>query len=274
MTATNLKQQIIRKARQEGAGIVGFASIDRWAEHAETEEAFFPQNIFPFTQTVIVLGVPVFIPMVDTTPSIVYAELYNTTNRLLDEIAYKLAAYLNTKGCRAVFFPRDAYGDITALIEKPQAAFSHVLAGKYAGLGTFGFSHALLTPEYGSRVRLVSVLTDARLAPDPMQEKELCLHCGLCSKCCPTSALLASDKPVADMDKDKCSHYHEQLKKQYCYPCGVCIKVCPVGNDRKRYGMNAQKYLNEKKQLEKDKDAAEYADWIHIRNFGSINTNE
>ena len=272
--ASNLKQQIIRKARQTGAELIGFAPAERWAEYAETGEAFFPRQIFPFTQTVVVLGVPVFIPALDTTPSIVYSELYNTTNRLLDEIAYRLAVFINNKGYRAVSFPRDGYGDVSALEERPEAAFSHVLAAKYAGLGTIGFSHTLLTPAYGPRVRLVSVLTDAVVAPDPVIEKTLCIRCRLCRKCCPTASLADTGQPLAEMDKHKCMLYHKELKEQFRYPCGVCIKVCPAGADRERYGTNTQKYLREKDALDKNPQDPAYADWVHIRTFGSINSND
>ena len=144
------------------------------------------------------------------------------------------------------------------------------MAARYAGLGTVGYNHTLLTKEYGPRVRFVSVLTDAEITPDPVLEKSLCLQCGMCKKCCPTSAFTTVGKnPVAYMDKNKCARYHRRLREQYCYPCGVCIKVCPVGADRKLYGTNTQKYLNEAKTLQADPNAPAYADWTHLRNFGS-----
>jgi len=266
---SNLKRNISRKAKQLGAEIIGFAPVDRWDEHKHTKPEYFPQHIFPFTKTVIVLGVPIFIPMLETTPSIVYSELYNTTNRLLDDMAYQLAVYIQKKGHRAVFFPRDAYGDISVLFKKPEAAFSHVLAAQYAGLGTVGYNHTLLTKEFGPRVRFVSILTDAEIAPDDMLEKDLCIKCELCKTCCPTSAFTSTDGLIAEMDKYKCAEYHEQLKKDYRYPCGVCIKVCPIGQDRKLYGMNKKKYLNEKETLTQNPHAVEYSDWQHLRNFGS-----
>jgi epoxyqueuosine reductase QueG len=264
-----LKKSITRIAKQSGANIIGFAPVERWEQYHHTKPPYFPQNIFPFTKTVIVFGVQILLPMLETTPSIVYSELYNTTNRYLDELAYKLAVYLNGLGHRAVFFPRDGYGDISVLVKKPEAAFSHVIAACYAGLGTIGYNHTLLTREYGPRVRLVSVLTDAEIAPDEMIEKSLCIKCELCKRCCPTSAFTTQPGILALMDKDKCARYHEQLKNDYHYPCGVCIKVCPVGNDRKLYGKNTKKYLNEKAMLDKDPNAEEYAGWTHCRDFGS-----
>ena len=40
-------------------------------------------------------------------------------------------------------------------------------AATRAGLGEFGYKNALLTPQFGPRQRINSVLTDAELAPDP-----------------------------------------------------------------------------------------------------------
>jgi epoxyqueuosine reductase len=264
-----IKRYITRKAKQLGAEIVGYAPVSRWSEFKDTEPAYYPQNIFPSAKTVIVLGVPILIPMLDTTPSIVYTELYNTTNRLLDDIAYKLSLAINFKGHPSIFFPRDGYGDISVLVSKPEAAFSHVIAGKYAGLGTIGYNHTLITKEFGPRVRLVSILTDAEIAPDKMVCEELCIKCELCSKCCPTSAFTTTEHLIADMDKTKCAVYHEQLKKDYHYPCGVCIKVCPIGDDRKLYGKNTRKYLKEKELLTQDPNSAAYSGWTHCRSFGS-----
>jgi O-acetylhomoserine (thiol)-lyase len=221
--------------------LFGAANAGRWEEYGDAERAFWPATAWPWVQTVIVTGVRIFLPMIETTPSIVYSELYNTTNRLLDEGAYRLANFLNDLGHKAFFFPRDGYGDISALVKKPEASFSHVLAGKYAGLGTVGFNHTLLTPECGPRVRLVSVLTDAVIPPDKVIEKDLCLMCGLCQKICPMNAFTAPapGRLIADMAKTSCAEYHQRLKKEFRYPCGVCAAVCPVGRDRQRYGVSS-----------------------------------
>ena len=241
LESEKLKKEVIKKAKLFGADLIGIAPVERWVQNNETKPPYYPQTIFPFTKSVIVLGIQIFLPMIETTPSIIYSELYNTTNRILDDIAYKLSSYINSRGYKAVFFPRDAYGDISVLVKNPEAAFSHVIAAKYAGLGTIGYNHTLLTREFGSRVRLVSVFTDAILPSDNMLEKELCIQCELCKKNCPTQAFTTTDNFIADMDKVKCALYHEQLKKEYCYPCGICIKVCPIGNDRKQYGKNSPK---------------------------------
>jgi O-acetylhomoserine (thiol)-lyase len=232
-----LKRRIGREAKKLGMNLVGVANVERWEEYGETDRTFFPTSSWPWSRSVIVLGVQIFLPMLETTPSVVYSELYNTTNRLLDESAYRIANFLNTQGHRAFFFPRDCYGDISVLVKKPEAAFSHVLAGKYAGLGTIGANHTLLTRQYGPSVRLVSVISDVDIAPDEVVEKDICVNCGICKKSCPVSAFTAHPNSlIADMDKNKCAAYHQQLKNELRYPCGVCTKVCPVGLDRKLYG--------------------------------------
>jgi O-acetylhomoserine (thiol)-lyase len=252
-----LKQKIKREAKKLGINLLGVAGVERWEEYRETDRAFFPASIWPWSRTAIVMGVQIFLPMLETTPSVVYSELYNTTNRMLDESAYRIANFLNTLGHRAFFFPRDGYGDISVLVKKPEAAFSHVLAGKYAGLGTIGFNHTLLTPEYGPRVRLVSVISDADIAPDRVIGKDLCLNCGLCKKNCPVDAFTAHPGAlIADMNKNRCAAWHQRLKDELRYPCGICTKVCPIGLDRKIYGASS---------------VAEEG-IAHCQNFGSKNT--
>ena len=120
-------------------------------------------------KNVIVLGIPLYSPMMSTTPSMVYQELYDTSNRVLDDMAYRLTNYIvNRLGYKAIFFPKDCYYNIDVLVDNPNAAFSHVMAGYYAGMGTIGDSHNLITKEFGPRLRIVSILTDAPIPADPM----------------------------------------------------------------------------------------------------------
>ena len=61
-----------------------------------------------------------------------------------------------------------------------------------AGLGEFGWSSLVLTPEFGPRNRFGAVLTTAELTPDPMYGgPRLCEpeRCHICEKMCPTGAI-------------------------------------------------------------------------------------
>lgn len=89
------------------------------------------------------------------------------------------------------------------------------IAAYLCGLGEIGFSKMLLSPEFGPRNRIGIVLTDLKLAPDPIYSgPQLCNKCMACVKACPGSCISAK-KTVrvdlagktmewADIDMNKC----------------------------------------------------------------------
>ncbi|HET6461396.1 MAG TPA: epoxyqueuosine reductase [Syntrophales bacterium] len=271
-----LKDQIMNFCKERGADIVGFAPVERWDDAGEVPPDFRPRSLWPPARTVIVIGLETPLPIVETTPSVLHRELYRTANRKLDTLAYDLTRHLNRMGHASFFFGRDVYASLKALREVPMAAFSHVMAAKYAGLGTVGVSHCLLTQEFGPRVRFVSVFTTAVIPPDPLIEKELCIKCELCCRCCPKKALkMRKDGVVGDYDKMACLEMAEDLTQKGCYPCGICTKVCPIGKDRELYSQEGikKKYLKEAKALAANPDDPEYKSWTHVRKYGQTRGN-
>ncbi len=269
----SLKEEILRFCRERDVELVGFAPVERWDAFGEVPAEFRPRALWPFSRTVIVMGLPMLLPIVETTPSVLHKEMYTVVNHKLDTLAYELANFLNGKGYASSFFCRDTYANLKALRNAPFAAFSHVMAAKYAGLGTIGVSHCLLTQAYGPRVRFVSVFTSAELPGDPLLTEELCIKCGVCAKCCPKKALvMRKDQVIGDYDKTACLEMHEELVRRRCYPCGICTKVCPIGKDRRLYGGKEiqRKYLEEAKALAANPDDPAYASWTHIRKWGSL----
>jgi len=266
-----LKKKIVREARKLGAELIGFAPVSRWAEYDEIPSQYWPQTIWKPAETVIALGVPMLLPIVESTPSINHTVLYDTTNTLLDQMAYRLAVFLNNLGHASIFMPRDGYGSLEILLKKMPACFSQVYAGKYAGLGTIGYSHNLLGPKYGPRARYVSVLTSATLRGDPVIEKDLCKGCRICERLCPAQAMSHEpESKVAKLDCVKCTHFHQELVKENRWPCGVCSKVCDVGEDRKLYDKTSiRSYLDEREAIENDPSHPDYKHLVHLRQHGS-----
>lgn len=257
------RKKVVSKAKRLGADLVGIAPISRWEEYGDLPREYHPGNVWPAAKSVIVLGLPVWLPVVETAPSNMGREIYDTVNLLLDQTAYKLAAYLNLNGLPAINVPRDGYGDAEMLLTKPFAPFSHVWAAKYAGLGTVGWNHVLLTPKYGPRVRLVSVLCGAELKADAVLKEDFCTRCMLCRKNCPVDAI-TGDERYARLDRSACAGNGIKLRQVCRNPCNRCIKVCPVGADRKLFGsVNVGKYFDRTKA-----DEAELAAWEHIRSHG------
>jgi epoxyqueuosine reductase QueG len=266
-----MKGKIIRKAKSLGASLVNFAPAQRWEEYGEVRLDYRPKALWDKVQTVIVIGVPMLLPVIESTPSINYQEMYNASNSLLDQIGFRLSIWLNDQGHAAIFMPRDGYGNLEILLEKPPGCFSHLYAGKYSGMGTIAYSHNLITREYGPRVRMVSVFTSLKLAGDPVIEQDICTKCDVCNKLCPSQAFTTRpDRLKADMDVDACTRYHQVLRGENRWPCGICAKVCPVGKDRKLYeSTNIGLYLKEREVLDKNPDDPRYKSWVHQRQHGS-----
>ena len=265
MTA-DLKQKVWATCRAMAIPLVGCAEVSRWADSSEIPdmpEAFYPRSIWPEAVSVVVIGLPVHLPALETSPSIWYREEYKTVNSLLDQYTYRLAEFLNQHGYPSVSVPRDGYGNVSVLEDNPYAFFSHRHAAYFAGLGNFGVNNMLLTPEYGPRVRFGSVFTAAPLPSDPVMKEPLCIRCMNCVNQCPVHALNTEDYPDGLTDTAKCARYSGHLARHYRAPCGVCIKVCPVGKDRVHYRREDTGIYRERAGAEPYHEA-----WEHVRRYG------
>ncbi len=262
----SLKEIIRSRCRDLEIPLVGVADVRRWEEPLflpRVPEEFYPRSIFPEAESVIVIGLPVSLPALETSPSVYYRELYTTVNALLDQHTYRLAEFLTSKGHPSVFVPRDGYGSIEVLLKNPVAFFSHRHAAHLAGLGNFGVNNMILTAEYGPRVRFGSVLTTAQLPSDPIREDPLCIRCMRCVEMCPSSALEKEDYPEGKTNKHACASWSAKLHHHYISPCGICIKVCPVGEDRKRFGREDASVYTDRK-----KNPGLHRAWDHVRKYG------
>jgi len=111
-----------------------------------------------------------------------------------------------------------------------------------AGLGIIGKNNLLVTPQYGPRVRLTAIFTDAEIEPDKELSEDFCSNCNLCIKACPTGALsengFTRDKCIAEFDPSEEMLRLQRKMVKYLtnytrLQCRVCMDVCPVGRDIK-----------------------------------------
>jgi epoxyqueuosine reductase QueG len=278
MTVGDLKREITLYLQDRGADLVGFARPDRWHEDGRVPGPYRPDALWPMTRTVVVIGIQMPLPVVETTPSVQHRDLYNTCNRALDDLAFSLARWLNRHGHAAIPLSRDGYANIHVLIRKPAAAFAHGFAAHYSGIGHKGINNTILTKAFGPRIRFVSVFTAARLPADPLPSENHCIRCGACVRLCPVQALRITKKElaerkvvVADYNARACAEWARALTEKGCYPCGICVKVCPAGADRILYGRD--KGLNHYRReagAPADTDDPDYRAWAHIRAHGSL----
>ncbi len=154
-------------------------------------------------------------------PTPLYFHHYRQINYFLDRGALLLASRIQDLGFRAVPIPASQVIDW----QNQRAHLSHKKVGEMAGLGWTGRNNLLVTPEFGSRFRLVTVLTDMPLeAGDRLKE-----DCGSCRKCigaCPANAIkeLREDFGHIDCFKMLKEFRNKGLVGQYI--CGLCVKAC------------------------------------------------
>ena len=190
--------------------------------------------------------------LVDGLPELrgMYSRMMIMMNGRLDQILLQIAHFLEKKGFLAMpVHASDPY-DLGSL----KGVLSHKHAAVQAGLGEFGVSNLLLTPELGPRQRFVQLLTDADLKPDEPVNLGLCEktvpECDYaCIRACPPKVLPAPPKGLdaikkmawngIKIDKPGCSYYQDRGlphmgRNGYTYRCGICIAVCPVGSKIRR----------------------------------------
>ncbi len=215
-----------------GADLVGVADIDSLAALRVDP----PDLLKPFSRAVaIALKLPLSVfETIDDRPTPIYASIYRTANRVLDEIAFKTAAALQNDGFRSLPIPASQVTDR----ENLYGAISHKAVARVAGLGWQGKNLLLITPQYGSRVRLVTVLTEAPLKVDePLKNR--CGDCTLCKDACPAGAIKGVSTKDHYRDRDEALYFsrcREKLISEFSEMpgigspiCGICIKVCPFG---------------------------------------------
>jgi epoxyqueuosine reductase QueG len=158
---------------------------------------------------------------IETVPTKLYFHHYKIVNSFLDYAALMVCNIIQKKGFSALAIPATQIIDW----EKNTAHLSHRKLGVLAGLGWIGRNNLLVNEKFGSRFRLVSVLTNLPLKVDAPGKKD-CGECRICVKMCPAGAIGES---FADFDHAKCfaklkSFQGQRQVEQFV--CGVCVNAC------------------------------------------------
>ena len=171
-------------------------------------------------------------------PTVKYAQHYRDVNNVLDAITADIVEWIEEKGHQARAIPAAYRADEANLLGN----ISHKAVARMAGIGWQGKSLLIVSPDFGPRIRLATVLTDMPLASNqPL--KNWCGSCMECTKACPASAI----KNVSTQDRyetrDDALYFFrcaEQTLRFKELPgisariCGVCINACPFGKKKQR----------------------------------------
>jgi epoxyqueuosine reductase QueG len=142
-------------------------------------------------------------------------------NGRLTKAIYDLTSLFRKDGYRSL--PLPAAGCPTDQ-RSLTALFSYKHAAQLAGLGTIGRHSLLITSQFGPRIRLACLLTEAPLeaSPSASGQKDYCIDCDACIRECPAQALQVPKGNMAySINKFACRTY-----RQAGLTCSLCMKVC------------------------------------------------
>lgn len=268
------------KAREFGADLVGIVS-------AETLNAFppdpqwpqTPERISPHTRSVVVIAkrIPVGAFRAKSNVPVQYIDML--VLRAMDRAAYRLSEWMEGQGHPS--FVTAAQETDWSYKKASYGRLSTRHLGIEAGLGTFGLEVNILTPEFGPRIYLTGILTEARIAADERITEQVCIgeSCSRCLYSCPPDAvrhfgidkrecateaqefgfstiLKFWDRFIGEpeegrrallRDREIFGFWQGLLRVVGSFgDCPRCLAVCPVGNDYHAHLADVQKRIPEK----------------------------
>ena len=209
-----LTERVRQAALAAGADLVGFAPISRF-DDAPSE--LHPYTIFPQTRTVIAIATRKLRGTLKTVEEGTYWQAYNADSYAYPSwilsiwILRNIILLLEDEGCTGVpihnpFMERVGRKLRPEHISGPDGQVSLRVIGVAAGLGEFGHSKVVLTPQFGPRQRIFAVLTDAELEPTPLFTGKICDDCLLCVKECEACAIGRSREVKLTIEGQEYSH--------------------------------------------------------------------
>jgi len=211
-------------ARLYGADMVGITRIGPlwlYACNAKDEPIKLPEGI----NTAIVMAVEMDYDRIRTSPSPIAGSATGNGYSRMAFTGACVARYLTELGWQAISSGNDTALSIPLAID--------------AGLGELGRNGMLITPQYGPRVRLLKVFTNAPLQPDQSMDFGVKAFCDVCVKCattCPSGSIaetpMTSVGPTLSNNPGAVKWY---INPETCLAfwrkngvsCSNCIRSCP-----------------------------------------------
>lgn len=228
----DLKARIQRLVKENDIDLIGFSSVERFNSAPPGKR---PTDILGEAQTVISLGIGIRrgvreanIKAYGGLRSAIYIYMiygYDVLNTLLNQSAFKIVKLLEEKNFIGVPIPSSPPADYMKLM----GVFSNRHAAVACGLGNFGWQSVLLTPQFGPRLRLTSIITNAEIEADPLFTETLCRgeKCRICSKLCPVKAIPKDDE--VELEIRGTPYRYAKIDKWRC-------RIAEQGHTRKTLG--------------------------------------
>lgn len=224
-----MKEELKSAARESGADLVGIADLRPFK--AEPCGLHFEQ--FANAVSIAIHLDDRIVDSIDGAPTPDYARHYRTVNARLDAITAQLVTWINDRGFAALAIAASQTVDEINHL----GSISHKAVARVAGIGWQGKSLLIVSPQFGPRIRLSTVLTQMPLDADtPLKNR--CGRCMECTKACPASAIKNVSTKDRYQTRDEALHFGRCVEQTLHFKaqpeiaaqvCGVCVKVCPFG---------------------------------------------
>lgn len=203
-----MKDELEGFLKKFGAFKVAVADPKHGFEMAK--EGCHPRDVMKNCNSVIVFAFHVGL---DYYTSLDYFQKGDVESRVLsiyrDWVSFQLANFLRDRGYDAVV-PHGFKNE-----KEKIARLSFKLAAYEAGLGVFGRPSTIITPEYGPRVNLGVVITDASIQPDkPLKNFNPCQKCDTCVRLCPINAINKKLPPPQGFNRSRCVRFVYQMREK------------------------------------------------------------
>ena len=213
-------EKIKALCRQWGGSLFGVADLHSFKK----EEILLPSSLINQLSYGISVGFHLsdaILEEIENQPTPLYFHHYQRVNILLDTIGLTVTAAIQDLGYQAVPIPASQMVDWKT--QKGHLSHKHVAWA--AGLGWIGRNNLLVHEKFGSRIRLVTILTDLPLAINSPSIKD----CGSCLNClsvCPAGAIKVRQE---EFDHLRCFEQLRTFAKTLHFShniCGICVKAC------------------------------------------------
>ena len=221
--------EICRKLKtlllDKGASLVGFADL--------IEVPADVRDSMRFAVSIAVALDAAVISTIRDGPTDPYYVEYRKANALLTGLGKVASSMIEGSGYKAIS-KKPTHAGIDPKTQS--TVLPHKTVATRAGLGWIGKCALLVTEEYGSAIRISTVLTDAPLETSVPVDDSLCGNCALCVESCPGKAPSGRNWEVglhrdSFFDVFACERAaRERAVTKLNFDdtfCGICISVCP-----------------------------------------------
>jgi epoxyqueuosine reductase len=248
--ASKIHKAIVEKAKELGVSLAGIARIDDlkaspsfqiYSESPHYEE-YDPDSLdyFEFKG---------FEWREEHKSVLVWALEHPISDPVLDWWSMKVKGFTRGNGIMRLqskqlrIWMEEAFG-IKALSLPYQVEFGGTFlkdAAHLAGLGVIGKNNLLVTPEFGTRVRLRGIFIEAELEPTGPLDFDPCNGCDMpCHRACPRDVFRngSFDRSICKQDNDERNSNVELIDgsimgieeaSMVMKPCRFCELACPIG---------------------------------------------